>query len=90
MVACDVLQWHSKPAPASVMVVFQALPADCPKLGLDPRLLPSSSADGKVFEVGVMPPWSESVMPSIDSAGDEVVLFASRYLVAERGDDVSP
>lgn len=83
MATCAVLQWPTAPPPSSVLVVFQALPADCPKLGLDPRLL--ASLPDKTFEVGVLAPWSESSMPSVEvDRGDAVVLFASRYLVAER------
>lgn len=83
MATCAVLHWATEPAPSSVVVVFQALPNDCPKLGLDPRLLAASP--DKVFDVGVLAPWSETSMPSVEEEeGDAVVLFASRYLVAER------
>ncbi|BEJ11214.1 hypothetical protein CspHIS471_0106360 [Cutaneotrichosporon sp. HIS471] len=78
MVECEVMTWPG--GPETVLLVLQALPADCPRLGLDPRLL----ATDRNFEIGVLAPWSESTVPSEGNHEDKTVLFASRYLVAER------
>lgn len=71
LLRCAVRLWPSFPAPDEVTVVFQALPSDCPLVGVDPRVV--GSREGR-FEVGLWAPWSEG-------PGGEV--FASRYLVAE-------
>ncbi len=75
MAECAVLAWPREAGPETVLVVLQALPGDCPRLGLDPRLL------GDRHEVGVLAPWSEGVIPGEE--GDMTAVFASRYLVAE-------
>ena len=42
-----------------VLVVFQPVPNECPRLGVDPRMLKSKLSEGKRWEVGVWGPWSE-------------------------------
>ena len=77
MLRCRVRCWPEHPSPDTLLVVFQALPSDCPLVGIDPRVVASSA--GKKYEVGLWSPWSTGpVMPTYDS-----VLFASRYLIAE-------
>ncbi|BEI80137.1 hypothetical protein CcaverHIS002_0106660 [Cutaneotrichosporon cavernicola] len=79
MVECEVIAWPG--GPETVLVVLQALPAGCPRLGLDPRLVGTD----RNFEIGVLAPWSEGTVPRGEGDdGDMTVLFASRYLVAER------
>ncbi|CAK9786659.1 hypothetical protein CC85DRAFT_288619, partial [Cutaneotrichosporon oleaginosum] len=60
----------------SMLLVLRALPPDCPRIGLDARAL----SEG--HEVGVLAPWSESVMPDPEGEGDVRVVFASRYIVS--------
>lgn len=67
--------------PETVLVVFQALPNDCPRVGVDPRVVVQSRA--KAYDVGVWSPRTDSVIPREDEDGEEIVVFASRYLIAE-------
>jgi hypothetical protein len=53
----------------TVLVVFQPVPSECAKLGLDPRIIllkpPSSSQS---YEIGLWGPWSTTILPD-DSSG---------------------
>jgi hypothetical protein len=83
MLRCTVRQWPSNPAPDTLLVVLQALPCDCPLVGVDPRVV----AAGKRYEVGLWTPWTEG--PAMGGGGGggggggDTVVFASRYLIAE-------
>ena len=65
---------------AEVMIVIHPLSSECPKVGIDgrvlvQRLLPDSRADqsSKLYEIGVWWPWSASVTPRPpDSAHEEI------------------
>jgi hypothetical protein len=78
------------------LVIFQPVPSECAKLGLDPRIFslkpPSQSV---AYEIGVWGPWTTSTL-DLDVAeleregeaeggggGVQKVIFASRYLVTE-------
>ncbi|KAL1410155.1 hypothetical protein Q8F55_004158 [Vanrija albida] len=74
MFRCRVLAWRG-PLPDDVLVVLSPLPADCPRVGVDPRVAASAS---RPLEIGVWDPWSERAVP-----GHPTTLFLSRYLIAE-------
>jgi len=44
-----------------VLVVFQPVPAECAKLGLDPRIL--SLKPSGTYEIGLWGPWSTTATP---------------------------
>lgn len=67
------------PADTTLLMVLQVLPSDCPRVGVDPRVLLSSN---KRYELGIWQPWSENTVPG-EEGGEDIVLFASRYLIAE-------
>jgi hypothetical protein len=50
-----------------VMVVFQPVPSECAKLGLDPRIL--SLRPGGAYTIGLWSPWSTTNLS--DSAGED-------------------
>jgi hypothetical protein len=50
-----------------VMVVFQPVPSECAKLGLDPRIL--SLRPGGAYTIGLWGPWSTTGLS--DSAGED-------------------
>jgi hypothetical protein len=50
-----------------VMVVFQPVPSECAKLGLDPRIL--SLRPGGAYTIGLWGPWSTTSLS--DSAGED-------------------
>ena len=50
-----------------VMVVFQPVPSECAKLGLDPRIL--SLRPGGAYQIGLWGPWSTTSLS--DSAGED-------------------
>lgn len=58
------------------LVVFQTLPQDCPRVGVDPRVVGNSE---KLYEVGIWGPYSEVELPDGRKA-----IFAARYLIAEK------
>jgi hypothetical protein len=72
-------------SPSPILVIFQPLPTECAKVGLDPRIFthkPPSPAS--VYEIGIWGPWTTSTI-EVDEGerGVSEVIFASRYLVAE-------
>lgn len=72
-------------SPSPILVVFQPLPTECAKVGLDPRIFthktPSSAS---VYEIGIWGPWTTSIIELDEGEGGvSEVIFASRYLVAE-------
>jgi hypothetical protein len=78
------------------LVIFQPVPSECAKLGLDPRIFslkpPSQSV---TYEIGVWGPWTTSTLDlgvaeseeqgetEGGGGGVQKVIFASRYLVTE-------
>jgi hypothetical protein len=50
-----------------VMVVFQPVPSECAKLGLDPRIL--TLRPGGAYTIGLWSPWSTTNLS--DSAGED-------------------
>ncbi|WWC87592.1 uncharacterized protein L201_002482 [Kwoniella dendrophila CBS 6074] len=63
---CQAVKWNDKTLPDQWLpVVFQPLPNECPKLGIDPRLLAMKMNDQgeKEWYAGIWA-WSEVEMPS--------------------------
>ncbi len=55
-----------------VLTVFQPVPNECPRLGVDPRVAKGKLDEGKRWEVGVWGPWAEielCVSPEAFKAG---------------------
>ncbi|WOO78879.1 uncharacterized protein LOC62_02G002416 [Vanrija pseudolonga] len=75
MFRCRVISWRERLPDDEVVVVLTALPSDCPRVGVDPRV---AASPGKPLEIGVWEPWSDRHVPSHPD-----VLFLSRYLIAE-------
>ncbi|KAK8861267.1 hypothetical protein IAR55_002086 [Kwoniella newhampshirensis] len=98
---CEALKWSfSETPPGRVLVIFQPVPSECPRMGLDPRLLAVRGNDrmGRKWQVGLWS-WSEVEIPSImteakhdgqeEAQRDESIkcsraLLATRYLIAEQ------
>ena len=47
----------------AVLVVFQPVPNECPRLGVDPRVAKGRLGKGRRWEAGVWGPWSEADLP---------------------------
>lgn len=62
-----------------VLVVFQPVPAECAKLGLDPRVI-TLKPTGK-YEIGLWGPWSTSTSPGGNEGEDR----GNESEVEERG-----
>jgi hypothetical protein len=52
-----------------VLVVFQPVPYECAKIGLDPRIL--SLKPGSKYEIGLWGPWSTSLSTSANEGQGE-------------------
>ncbi|OCF78219.1 hypothetical protein I204_00156 [Kwoniella mangroviensis CBS 8886] len=62
---CEPIKWHNGSIPKRhIPVIFQPLPHECPKLGVDPRLLAMKMKDeaGKQWQVGIWA-WTEVDLP---------------------------
>ncbi|WVQ62882.1 uncharacterized protein L199_001031 [Kwoniella botswanensis] len=62
---CEPIKWHNGSIPTRhIPVIFQPLPHECPKLGVDPRLLAMKMKDeaGKQWQAGVWA-WAEVDLP---------------------------
>lgn len=46
-----------------ILVAFQPVPSDCPRLGIDPRVVRSRIGEGRRWKVGVWGPWSKVEFP---------------------------
>ncbi|ORY27670.1 hypothetical protein BCR39DRAFT_537845 [Naematelia encephala] len=78
---------------APIVVIFESVPAESPRLGMDPRLLSTKIESGmpsRQFQAGVWAPWSEVTLPIVadvnlpSRVGQSCkALFVSRYLIAE-------
>ncbi|WWD16834.1 hypothetical protein CI109_101266 [Kwoniella shandongensis] len=77
---CEVLKWSSSSStgsfPTRILAILQPIPSECPRLGLDSRLLASKGPDNqleKKWQVGVWS-WSEVEIPQVvigDGIADE-------------------
>ncbi|WVW79852.1 hypothetical protein I302_101822 [Kwoniella bestiolae CBS 10118] len=95
---CEPLKWHNASIPNQQLpIIFQPLPGECPKLGVDPRLLALKMRDDgeKEWQVGVWA-WTEVEMPlGVDKLNQEgeddgedvktvTALIVSRYLIVDQ------
>lgn len=70
-------------APRSSLIVFQPVPSECAKVGLDPRIFTHKSpSPTAIYEIGIWGPWTTTTIELEEGETSEVI-FASRYLVAE-------
>ncbi|WWC68908.1 uncharacterized protein I206_102844 [Kwoniella pini CBS 10737] len=62
---CESIKWNDSTPPENLVpVIFQPLPTECPKLGVDPKLLAMKMKDdaAKTWQVGIWA-WTEIDMP---------------------------
>lgn len=64
---------NTAPTLDDVILVLQPLPPECPKLGLDPRMItlkPPTQTLG--YEIGIWPTWSDAKFDALTSMDDRV------------------